>query len=610
MKHYPMIVMLCAAATAAPIEQGAFNDAATRAAAVEQLRNQALAQKSAAEVWARQHGLPVRRVENGVVCELMAIEDGRPVFNKTDNANAAISTAANLIRETAPYNVNGTNLIVGIWDGGGVRTNHQEFGQRAVIRDVPTSGIQDHATHVAGTIGAAGVVAAAKGMAPKVSIDSYDWNSDTAEMASRGASSTGQTSKIYLSNHSYGYVLGWYGQYWYGGSISAMYDARFGMYQSAARTWDALATNMPYYLICKSAGNDRSDNPAAGSTVYFSSDGFATWSACVYTNGVHPPGDGLYENGYDTMDVCACAKNILTVGAVNDAVSNGARSVASATMSPFSGWGPADDGRIKPDLVGDGVNLYSSLASSTNAYGTYSGTSMATPNICGSAALLVDYYAKAHAGSAMRASTLKALLIHTADDVGNPGPDYANGWGLANVKAAADLIGEDAGGGLTCAIVEDPVSAGVRTNLYAFAVDGTKPFKATLCWTDPAGAVQSTYDNRTPNLVHDLDLRIVHPASQVSLPFKLDVNAPAALATNLDNTVDNVEQVLVNAGATPGAYTVLVTYKGTLTWSQQYYSLVVSGAVPEPAAWCVGVGALVLIRRRLTRLLSASVTVM
>ena len=39
----------------------------------------------------------------------------------------------------------------------------------------------------------------------------------------------------------------------------------------------------------------------------------------------------------------------------------------------------------------------------------------------------------------MRSSLLKALLIHTADDLGNVGPDYKFGWGLINVKAAADV---------------------------------------------------------------------------------------------------------------------------------------------------------------------------
>ena len=36
----------------------------------------------------------------------------------------------------------------------------------------------DHSTHVAGTIGAAGVVSAAKGMVTSVTINSYEWTND------------------------------------------------------------------------------------------------------------------------------------------------------------------------------------------------------------------------------------------------------------------------------------------------------------------------------------------------------------------------------------------------------------------------------------------------
>jgi hypothetical protein len=54
--------------------------------------------------------------------------------------------------------------------------------------------------------GASGFTATAKGMAPNVSIDSWDWNSDYSEMTSSGAASaTADASKIPLSNHSYGY---------------------------------------------------------------------------------------------------------------------------------------------------------------------------------------------------------------------------------------------------------------------------------------------------------------------------------------------------------------------------------------------------------------------
>ena len=137
------------------------------------------------------------------------------------------------------------------------------------------------------------------------------------------------------------------------------------------------------------------------------------------------------------------SQNPSSLGSVSDAVpdpqqSGGPRTVAAARVSPFSSWGPTDDGRIKPDLAANGEDVFSSLSGSTDAYGSFSGTSMSGPNACGSASLLIELHGRLRPGQAMRASTLKGLLIQTADDIGVPGPDYQNGWGLLNVKKAAD----------------------------------------------------------------------------------------------------------------------------------------------------------------------------
>ena len=95
------------------------------------------------------------------------------------------------------------------------------------------------------------------------------------------------------------------------------------------------------------------------------------------------------------------------MGAVNDGVYANERSVSQASMSSFSAWGPCDDGRIKPDVVGNGVNLYSTDSDYNSDYIILSGTSMATPNVSGSAALLIELYGELFNESQMRASTLK-----------------------------------------------------------------------------------------------------------------------------------------------------------------------------------------------------------
>ena len=541
---------------------------------VQALTERSVLAKRAAEALAKRRGWPIRgELPGGRLFELMEIVEGRPRYYITDNANAAISTAADRIRGTPPYNVSGAGLTVGVWDGGSVLSTHQEFGGRVTAMDGAAS--HYHATHVGGTIGATGVVAAAKGMAPSVRIDSYEWNSDLAEMTSRAATVPAEAGKIYLSNHSYGYITGWSGTDWYGVN-GEREDRRFGQYSTTAVSWDALHYSAPYYLAFKAAGNDRDDTaPSAGTTYRYLNGG--SWVSKVYDPATDPYADGWDQGGYDTLEEVTTAKNIMTVGAVNDAVSGGVRVPANGTMSTFSNWGPTDDGRIKPDIVANGVSLYSTYNTSDSSYASMSGTSMATPNAAGTAALLVEYYGNFFPGQAMRSSTLKGLIIHTADDLGRPGPDYSYGWGLLNAEAAANQIQKHAGAPNSLFLKESLLDAVTPSESYVFHWDGVQPIRATICWTDPAGPAKSTLDDRTPVLVNDLDIKITGPGGTPAyFPYVLDLYNPTNVAKTGTNVLDNVEQIYIAAPAA-GLYTLTVSHKGTLSGGQQHYSLFLTG---------------------------------
>ena len=520
------------------LESADMSDPETRAAVVAFMSNREEVRYQAVLAKAKLLGIPVRLDGPGhKVSILYDFRGEEPLYRTTFNANAAISTGANLIRQTAPYNLDGSGIKVGVWDGGSVRNTHQEFNTTRVVKKNSTVAVDDHATHVAGTIGASGFQASAKGMAPLVAIDSWDWNSDYSEMTSSGAASaTDDATKIPLSNHSYGY------------NATA---ADMGVYNSESAQTDSLAVSMSYYLICWAAGNEQDLLTAKG--------------------------------GFQSITYNGLSKNILTVGAVNDAVSGGVRSPSAGTMSTFSSWGPCDDGRIKPDLVANGVSVNSPIDTSDSAYASYNGTSMATPSATGSAALVAQIYAREFSGQRMRSSLMKALLIHTADDLGNAGPDYKFGWGLINVKAAADVVLAHKASLAAPKLIENSVTSSVSSRTHTFQWDGVTPIRATLCWTDPAGTAQAD-NSRTANLRHNLDLTITAPNGTVLLPFVMPFvgnwsdAAMNSVATTGKNNVDTVEQVYLAAPTQLGAYTITVSRDGALTTSSQVYSLVVTGS--------------------------------
>lgn len=547
---------------------------------VQQLAQQSVAEKEVAWSIAKSQGWTPRVQLDNALYELVAIRDGKVYMFTTNNVDAAISTATDLVRDTTPYDVSGIGQTVGIWDGGSVLSTHQEFNGRVTVMDGSAS--HWHSTHVGGTVGATGVDPAALGMAPDVDIDSYDWNNDQAEMVSRAMSSPGESDKIQVSNHSYGFTSGWdYGTVpprWYG-TWGNLESDNFGIYSAYTVEWDTICYNAPYYLPFKSAGNDRDDlHPNQGAQFAYYDGGWQTKNFDIATD---PRDDGWDNGGFDTIPHRGAAKNVMTVGAVDDAVLNGIRHLPFATMAVFSGWGPTDDGRIKPDIMGNGIFVYSTDDDNDTDYTDLGGTSMSTPNVSGSAILLIEYYESLFSGQAMRASTLKGLVIHTADDLGNTGPDYSFGWGLMNTEAAATHIKEQYDNSDADFIVEGLLNGTNPTDNYTINSDGCMPIRVTLCWTDPPGSESTTLNDSTPKLVNDLDIRVTSPGGGTTYqPYILDPTNPSVTATNGDNTLDNVEQIYISVPAGEGDYTVEVSHKSTLVNNEQHYSLIL-GEVPE-----------------------------
>jgi len=360
--------------------------------------------------------------------------------------------------------------------------------------------------------------------------------------------------------------------FWFGDmNISIVEDHRFGLYNGFSQDLDDIAWNYPNYLICRSAGNDRDDLGPPPGTEHLIMMG-SEWQGS--TDVRDPDGD------YDSLGPRAVAKNVLIVGAVDDIV-GGYAGPAGVSMTAFSSWGPTDDGRIKPDIIGNGVNLFSASDTTDIDYRTETGTSMAAPNVSGSLGVLIQHWRNTHPTEAdMRSATLKGLVLHTADEAGTAiGPDYQHGWGLMNTLAAANTITSDISQPMT--ISEWDLLTNGDSVEFQITTDGSSSeLRATICWTDPAGTPPGNLlDPPNKMLVNDLDLRLERTSSGTTyLPWVLNPAIPSAAATTGDNNTDNIEQIVVD---TPGtdSFILRVTHKGTLSGGSQSFSIIMTGGL-------------------------------
>jgi hypothetical protein len=241
-------------------------------------------------------------------------------------------------------------------------------------------------------------------------------------------------------------------------------------------------------------------------------------------------------------------------------------------LAAFSGRGPADDGRIKPEIVAPGTNIVSTASHATGVFypfGHYnidyaydSGTSMSAPLVSGLAALTRQWLAEARQLTTPSAALIKALLLNGARDL-SPGqygtgpqreipqswPNNAEGWGRA---AITDTIGLS--GNQTIWLADDATGlAQAGSVMYSLNVSAGAPLRISLAWTDyPASPIAG----RT--LVNDLDLEVQPPNGPL-----LRGNASAELADSCRDSIsgadrcDNVESLEI-AAPEAGAYIVRV----------------------------------------------------
>ena len=451
-----------------------------------------------------------------------------------------------------PYNLNGTGVTVLVYDSGIVLNTHPDFGARVIELDGDAGETtRNHSTHVAGTVGGNGANSNGNdsagnpnggtanqwaGMAPSVNIRSFGSNGSTDVLYN----SPGDLNANFTTALGNGVDLATMSL---GNNVvpNGFPCAQLGDYTGTAILIDQIvrgSINGQQLMYFESAGNERRAMGGCGTQ-------------------------------FSTISSPATAKNSIVVGAINS---------DNNSMTTFSSWGPTDDGRLRPDIVGPGcqTNGDTGITSTgfndtdgdgnldagetTNTYPVMCGTSMSTPAAAGAMALVVQRWQALYgAGTRPLGHTGKALFIHTATDLGNAGPDYSFGWGQFNAQAAVDLVNADASADL---LNVDQVANGATDN-YTFNSDGTSAPRVTLVWSDPPAAQLAA-----TTLINDLDLRITAPDGTTVQPLVLNAGSPGNNAAPGNDNTNNVEMTVGTAQA--GTWDVSVAGTAVPMGPQQY----------------------------------------
>ncbi|MFT3920000.1 S8 family serine peptidase [Cloacibacterium sp.] len=476
--------------------------------------------------------------KRGNISQLIdADENGNPLYYTTLNAEAAKMTKANTLytANSQRQSLTGAGMVIGQWDFSKPRTTHELLSGKITYPSNQNQTISRHSTNISGTLVGNNGDSNARGISYDSKLRAYDWVNDVTEMLSEAYDPISNTNGILVANNSYGFDPIYLQSY------------QFGKYNSTAQNWDNLMYVKPYFQIVKAAGNARGLSPDV--------------LPQLNTSG-----------GYDLLEGAGISKNVLVIGSAKKNTSMSTDE--NYDVSDFSSYGPTDDGRIKPDFCAPGEDIYSSIDTYDQAYGTYKGSSSAAAVVSGIISLLQQYWKSVSPNSAyMWSSTVRALLAHTANDKGPEGPDYIYGWGLVDAQRASQAIHDNIEGsydGLkkTTLIQEKTLSQGTEYSIYVVPLSSTQPLSATISWTDPQGVLDSNLQANisTPNIINDLDLKIVkinsNGTEEIFYPWKLgginSVNSPAIKGIN---NVDNIERVDIKNPDVNATYKIVISPK-------------------------------------------------
>jgi serine protease AprX len=248
---------------------------------------------------------------------------------------------------------------------------------------------------------------------------------------------------------------------------------------------------------------------------------------------------GAGNNGSDCSTVFyppAIYDASYTVGALN---------TGRDTIASFSSRGPVTiDGsnRIKPDITAPGTNTRSSYNTADDSYAILSGTSMATPHIAGSVALLWSARPELRPDLDATEGTLNNAAVHISSSAcGDPGPpNNVYGWGRVDVLAAVNATGTPTPTPTPTPIPSVTVNVSVTPIEISEGEAATYTVTASSTVTQSLGisyAMSGTATNGTDYTLSGKPNRVTIPAGQSS--------AIVTLTSTLDQITEGTETAIM-----------------------------------------------------------------
>jgi hypothetical protein len=412
---------------------------------------------------------------------LTSVEYISPLPPKDVNLNnvgiAQMSTAlSRASQQFGGRNLAGKGITVGVGDDADLQT-HVDFQEHLLNFHAGT--VTTHGSITGGQVAGAGLVQPRyKGMMPEALLIS-SFFSNIQAYTPRFL----QDYHMTLTNNSYATVL---------------FDcSNHGIYDALSKSVDEQVNKYPTVSHVFAVGND-------GNTL------------CAD----RPKGFYSIIGQYQT------AKNILTAGNLQN----------NDTINIESSRGPVRyDGRIKPDVVALGTQVYS--CGPNDGYTPGWGSSMSSPFTTGAVGLLQERYKQLNANADIRSDLAKAIIMNGATDLGNKGPDYSYGFGRVNVERSMQMLEKNN-------YRIDSVING-DSSVTGFNVTNTNAIMKIMLYYHDVPGVANVY----PSLVNDLDLYLISPSGKIYYPYILsfaDTNAIFLPATTGRDSLNNNEQVQVD----------------------------------------------------------------